>query len=155
MRVFVYKNLNQNCWSIKALSGPHKGRVVAHAQHIQMGDVKFSVSEAGRQNVIANRKKEVHAGAIGRLHAVGPDTTWRYDVDTSAVYVPLAPRTAEAVAFLYDAPVSYNPYAGPKFYRKDVNEYVDGASRVILTHGRKVFARGITPATEIHTEEAA
>ena len=49
MRVFVYFNLHRHCWSIKALEGPQRGRVVAHAQRVNLSGCHFKVSEAGRQ----------------------------------------------------------------------------------------------------------
>lgn len=65
MRVFVYFNLHRKCWSIKALEGPSKGRVIGHADYVDLACVEWKVSEAGRQRVIREKKKNVHAGAIG------------------------------------------------------------------------------------------
>lgn len=70
MRVFVYYNLRKHLWSIKALDGPSKGRVVAHADKVLVRDATFRVSEAGRQRVIRERRKNVHAGVVGHLEAM-------------------------------------------------------------------------------------
>lgn len=67
MRVFCYYNLHKSCFSIKALSGPNKGRVVKHLDLVYLKDVIFKVSEAGRQRVLATKRKNVHAGVIGEL----------------------------------------------------------------------------------------
>ena len=65
MKVFVYYNLHKKCFSIKALEGEKKGRVVAHREYLDIIGVNFKVSENGRQRVIKERRKNVHAGVIG------------------------------------------------------------------------------------------
>jgi len=65
MKVFVYFNLHRKLFSIKALEGDMKGRVIAHRQHVLLNDATFKVSEAGRQRVIRERRKNVHAGVSG------------------------------------------------------------------------------------------
>ena len=65
MRCFVYFNLHRKCFSIKALEGPDKGRVIAHSSGVLLFDCTFKVSEAGRQRVLRERKKNVHAGVVG------------------------------------------------------------------------------------------
>ncbi len=65
MKVFVYYNLHRKCWSVKALQGPSKGRVVAHTNNIVLSDCEFKVSESGRQRVLRDKKKNVHAGVVG------------------------------------------------------------------------------------------
>jgi hypothetical protein len=67
LRVFVYYNLHKHMWSVKALEGEHKGRVITHTRHLALMDCTFKVSEAGRQRVIRDRKKNVHAGIEGRM----------------------------------------------------------------------------------------
>jgi len=67
MKVFVYRNLHKKCWSVKALSGPHKGLVIAHLKELTLVDCIFRVSEAGRQRVIKTKRKNVHAGVVGYL----------------------------------------------------------------------------------------
>jgi hypothetical protein len=67
MRVFVYYNLHKKVWSIKALEGESKGRVIRHAATLMLTDCTFKVSEAGRQRVLRERRKNVHAGVVGQL----------------------------------------------------------------------------------------
>ena len=69
MRVFVYFNLHKRRWSLKAMDGPSKGRVVAHADKVLLRDCVFRVSEAGRQRVLQTKRKAVHAGVVGDLEA--------------------------------------------------------------------------------------
>jgi hypothetical protein len=50
---------------VKALEGERKGRVIAHMEVINLKDVSFKVSQAGRQRVLREKRKNVHAGVVG------------------------------------------------------------------------------------------
>ena len=65
MKVFVYYNLHKNLFSVKALEGEKKGLVIAHVKRISLEDVEFKVSQAGRQRVLREQRKNVHAGVKG------------------------------------------------------------------------------------------
>lgn len=67
MKVFVYFNLHKKLWSVKAMEGENKGRVVLHTKYITLVNVKPKVSEAGRQRVLRERSKNVHAGLVGEV----------------------------------------------------------------------------------------
>ena len=92
MKVFVYFNLHRKCFSIKALEGANKGRVVAHSDKVLLSDGTFKVSEAGRQRVLRERKKNVHAGVVGQ---------WLGSLDDEL--------TIERITTI-GRPVTYNPY---------------------------------------------
>lgn len=66
MKVFVYKNLHKGCFSVKAMEGLMKGRVVAHVDSIRLTDCQLKVSQAGRARVLRTRQKNVHAGVRGQ-----------------------------------------------------------------------------------------
>lgn len=85
MKVFVYKCLggpkaHRGTYSIKALNGPLKGRVIAHAEKVYLSDVEFKVNEAGRQRVLKTGHKNVHAGVVGELRAA--KALWTADAIT-------------------------------------------------------------------------
>lgn len=65
MKVFVYWNLHKKMWSVKALEGPDKGRVIDRVNEITLANVEGKVSEAGRQRVLREDRKNVHAGIVG------------------------------------------------------------------------------------------
>jgi hypothetical protein len=67
MKVFVYFNLHKRVFSVKALEGAEKGRVIGHRTSLALDSPTFKVSEAGRQRVIRERRKNVHAGVVGFL----------------------------------------------------------------------------------------
>ena len=67
MRVRVYYNLNRAVWSIKAMEGEFKGRVIGYADAVVLSNAHTVVSEAGRQRVLRERRKNVHAYIEGEL----------------------------------------------------------------------------------------
>lgn len=73
LRVFAYRNLHKGCWSLKAMSGPDKGRVVAHCQDVALAACELRVSEAGRRRVLREGRKNVHAGVVGYVLAAVPE----------------------------------------------------------------------------------
>ena len=88
IKIFVYQNLHKKMWSIK-----QTGLVVAHADSLFMREAKFTVSEVGRQRVIKEKKKNVHAGIVGYLAA-----------------------SIELKATHNHSSVGYNPYLAGVFY---------------------------------------
>ena len=73
-KVFVYMNKHATkankgvpIYSVKALSGPDKGRVIARSAHVLLSDVRPRVSQAGQRRVLREGKKNVHAGLVGNL----------------------------------------------------------------------------------------
>lgn len=115
MRVRVYYNLNRNVWSVQH-NIPGKGwRVRDHLTSLILEDVEFKVSEAGRQRVISQQRKNVHAFAIGDL--VSRD---------GSGYTGHLPRAA------------YNPYKAPYFVNTYTGKRVDYVAHAIFTADRKV-----------------
>lgn len=111
MKVRVYYNLHKNMLSVqsKVESG---WRVIAHEESVALRDVRFKVSEAGRQRVIKEKKKNVHAFIEGTM-VQGNE---RISADT---------------------PVSYNPYRGPFFYSEKGDIH---CSHSVIIFDKKVFA---------------
>ena len=109
MRVFVYWNLHKKLWSIKALEGPDKGRVIARSSSVILTDAHGQVSEAGRQRVLREDRKNVHAGIVGDLVAVDGDaqTRWRTATTTSP-YRARSPTTPAST------PASCTPTTSPR-----------------------------------------
>ena len=60
----VYRNLHNGLLSVR-----QRGLVVAHVYTIDLSDVTFKVNESGRQRVLREKKKNVHAFVCG--HVVG------------------------------------------------------------------------------------
>jgi len=100
MRVFVYFNLHKKCFSIKALEGDRKGLVIAHRDVVVLENCKFKVSEAGRQRVLREKRKNVHAGVTGE---------WTESVRDNADFEHLS---------IMGRQVTYNPYKYASFVIK-------------------------------------
>ncbi len=69
MRVRVYRNLRHG-WKARPLYSIvdlKTGRVIDRRHHVMLANVTFRVSEAGRQRVIKDQRKNVHAFVIGEL----------------------------------------------------------------------------------------
>lgn len=58
--VWVYRNLRKNCWSIM-----QNGLVINSKTTLCLKDVKFVVRPAGRARVLKEKRKNVHAFAVG------------------------------------------------------------------------------------------
>ena len=65
-RVYVYKNLHRNCYSVR-----QDGLVKMHTDSICLYDAQFRVGKKGRERVLETRVKNVHAGVSGYI-----DTDW-------------------------------------------------------------------------------
>lgn len=111
MKVFIYFNLHKRCFSVKALSGPQKGRVVAHTSAVVLADASFKVSAAGRARVLAEKRKNVHAGVVGTWHSA---------------YVGLEYAPADGVK------VIYNPYKYTSFVEQGNGNAVYNAPMVVM-----------------------
>jgi hypothetical protein len=61
-KVFIYKNLHKDCWSIK-----QDGLVKAHTTDLCLFDCSFRVNAKGRAKVLKERRKNVHAGISGYI----------------------------------------------------------------------------------------
>jgi hypothetical protein len=130
MRCFVYYNLHKLCRSVRALSGPQKGRVVLHADALQLENVVFKVSEAGRQRVLRECSRNVHAGMVGELvrwvsHGEAPGQEWQ--------------RMQQEALSLPATVIAYNPYRESTFVALPDRTPILESHRV-LAFGKRVFA---------------
>jgi hypothetical protein len=115
MKVFVYWNLHLCMWSVKALEGPNKGRVILRTDQIALEHVTGKVSEAGRQRVLREGRKNVHAGLVGNMRFEGVPSGWLKDC------------------------ITYNPYKYTSFVYENTGERFEGARYAYLTSNRNVF----------------
>ena len=104
MRVRVYFNLHQKLFSVM-----YRGRVIGHSEGLELKNCKFIVSEAGRQRVIREQKKNVHAFIEGDVECKNRETSLENF-----------------------EPVTYNPYRSSFFYNKQTNAPVKQAAQAVL-----------------------
>ena len=111
-KVFVYKNLHKDCWSIK-----QDGLVKAHTHDLEMWDCAFHVNAKGRAKVLEEKRKNVHAGVKGYIdnfHGVDP-------AELSTV-------------------VTYNPYKYDSFVDKTTEEPIYYSQFSKLSHNQVLAA---------------
>lgn len=90
MKVFVYCNLHKRCWSIQ---DQKTKRVILHTDRLTLTNAVFKVSEPGRQRVLRERRKNVHAGVVGEWDPTLPpaqtvgETAITYDPYKYATFV--------------------------------------------------------------------
>jgi hypothetical protein len=126
MRVRLYRNLkirDQRAWSIMAMEGPRKGKVLEIVDGAVLRRVTFTVSEPGRQRVIRERAKNVHAYVDGELEESFPLKSMR-------------PQAGGEGA---DVRITYDPYTMRSFVRTDCMKPVEHAS-VVFVSPAGVFA---------------
>jgi hypothetical protein len=108
MKVDVYKNLHLDLFSVKARQGKKRGRVISHEFSIVLEDVEFIVRESGRQKVIKEKRKNVHAFARGTV------------------------KKSQKINKNGLERISYNPYLYPYFYSCETHKPVYKAGIVLL-----------------------
>ena len=96
-KVKVYWNLHKDCFSVQ-----QKGLVVGHTEKIVLSDVEFRVGQAGRERVLKEQRKNVHAGIVGEWM----DYAWQ--------------RTGS----IWDE-ITYNPYKYETFVYKNDESVCD------------------------------
>ena len=65
MKVKVYYNLHKQCFSVVSLEKERYGKVIDHVKRISLCDATFKVSDKGRQRVLREQQKNVHAYIVG------------------------------------------------------------------------------------------
>lgn len=117
MKVFIYRNLNRKgiVYSLKAMDGEYKGKVLGYATYILVKDPKFVVSEKGRQRVLKERRKNVHAGVVGELVSVFEYTPRHLDL-SALTCQPCNWQHIHKAA----TPITYNPYRHSTFYMREL-----------------------------------
>jgi hypothetical protein len=112
--VMVYRNLTRGCWSIKSKK---TNRVIHHADVLHMRDCSFKVSQAGRERVVREQKKYVHAYVVGE-----------FDSFQGVILLDSWKR------------VRYNPYINTSFVWND-DTPIEKAEEVFFDFDGKVYAR--------------
>lgn len=120
-RVKVYRNITKGCYSIQ----DKKTRlVIAHAGSVYLKDAIFRVSEAGRQRVLREKRKNVHAFVEG----------WAVDD------LPYEDARVRGGTFDDNYRVRYNPYHNKQFV--DTKGRALKRAGVVLLTPKGVFAYG-------------
>ena len=74
-RVKVYYNLQKDCLSV---IDAETGLLYCHAHRVELHNAKFRVQLAGRNRVVKEKRKNVHAYIVGDCHDIGEVSKERY-----------------------------------------------------------------------------
>jgi hypothetical protein len=107
MRVAVYFNLHRNIFSIQSREKGDYGKVIAHKDSVVIKSPKFVVRQAGREKVLRDKTKNVHAFVVGYLVDAVATTNSSKDI-------------------------TYNPYKYSTFVVKDTEQPIEQAEYAVL-----------------------
>jgi hypothetical protein len=108
-RVQAYRNLNIRDHVAYSIRDAKTGLVIAHAPAVLLEDVQLRVQPAGRERVLREKRKAVHAYVVGGWHRRGGEVAGDW------------------------VPIRYNPYKFETFVRADDLSPVYEAEFVALT----------------------
>jgi len=74
-RVKVYYNLQKDCLSVVDTS---TGKLYCHSHRVELKDARFHVNENGRQRVVREKRKNVHAYVVGTWVNEGNVSKWNW-----------------------------------------------------------------------------
>lgn len=121
MKVDVYRNLQDDCLSVRSREAEDYGTVVSYEQKVHVRDVQFVVQQAGQKKARETSRKNVHAFVRG---------VWD-----------------EGQKVLYGEPVTYDPFEYEHFVHVESELPVSSASRTAVTT-EGVYATGLEFLTE-------
>ena len=95
--VEVYRNLHKKCWSVR-----QRGKVKLHTDYICLQNAEFKVSQKGRERVLREQRKNVHAFIKGFIIDAAEINKWEDAMESYGQDVEWTD-------------VSYNPYKYSSF----------------------------------------
>ena len=117
MKIDTYRNLNDECISVRSREPEDYGTVVHHAECITVEDVEFVVQESGQKKCRESERKNVHALVRGE---------WN---DSRRVIAGIE--------------ITYNPFEYDHFVEESSGRAVEAADVALVTK-RGVFANDVT-----------
>lgn len=117
----VYYNLHLKTYSVLGWDADKNGwRLKEYADNLVLLDVEFKVSESGRQRVIKEKRKNVHAFAIAK-HV--------YPIPSHRVTALMDKRTYRSA--------TYNPYLYDSFVDVETKQRIKNSRSAVL-HNKKI-----------------
>lgn len=123
-KYFVYFNLHKHVFSCKNRKTGLVNRDY-YSTALKLSNCEFKVSEAGRQRVLKEKRKNVHAGVVGNVVAI--------DITIEDLDNPLNELTQ----------LTYNPYKYDSFVVKETEQPVKSAEIVYLLN-KRIYAKNVT-----------
>jgi len=116
MKVDVYRNVSDDCLSVRSREQEDYGVVVSHQQKTHLRDVEFVVQESGRKKFCESGRRRAHAFVRG---------IWD-----------------ETVRVIAGEKVTYNPFEYEHFVHEQSGRAVAEAERTAVTTN-SVYATGL------------
>ena len=136
-RVKVYYNLQKDCLSV---IDAQTGLLYCHAHRVELHNAKFRVQLAGRNRVVKEKRKNVHAYIVGNCHDIGEVSKERhrlvrgkvesYDIcqcEGTMWCEECVPESAEQFRH-----ATYNPYKYDTFVDDVSGESLFKSERVVI-----------------------
>ncbi len=120
MKVRVYFNLHKRRFSV-LVKKARGWRIMMHTDYINLVNADFKVSEAGRQRVIREKRKNVHAFVEGFMASKADLSS---TLQMHAIY---------GMPVVMDA-VSYNPYKAETFMQGETPIHAAKLVTLTVTH---------------------
>lgn len=130
MIVDVYFNIRRGIWSVR-----RAGKVVGHCKTLILRNAKFMVSEAGRQRVLREQCKNIHAWVRGELIEVSdPSLAEQLGIPSLEEQLEIGFPARRPQGDDGGCYVRYNPYLYRTFVDQD-DLPVHHATEVLMSHG--------------------
>lgn len=110
-KYYLYRNLHSKTFSLQ-----FKGLVIERPLFVIMEKVEFKVSVKGRQRVLEEKRKNVHAKVIAENYSI-------------VEYIDVKDKKE----------IYYNPYLTPNFIDKETGKPIYFANKVYCVDGSKIF----------------
>lgn len=107
-KVRVYRNLNKKCWTVKAKDATGAWKVLRYTNYLDLKDCAFVVKERGRQRVLRDGVKNVHAWIEGEVTTIH----WCKVVSK----------------------INYDPIQSPHFVRNSDGEHLERADLLLFVY---------------------
>jgi len=115
--VKIYRNLRDKCFSVL-----FRGKVIEHCDAFMLHNCEFKVSQSGRQRVLKEKRKNVHAFVVGNRVPLNKHS--------SRLRVPLTSKVKRAM---------YNPYKFNSFVDFYTLQPIYRAQFVVGTNGCDIY----------------
>lgn len=134
IKVFIYRNLNRSghMYSIKSLEGISKGKVIGYAPRMVVENAQLVVSQAGRERVLKQKRKNVHAGVVGDLVMV---SGWITRMHNSKAEFKYCNEEEFIKTFPVGTTITYNPYLYRTFVLTNTEQPIHKATKVTFCNG--------------------
>jgi hypothetical protein len=135
-QVEVYRNLHKDCWSVR----DSKTRlVISHVDYIHLQNATLVVRPAGREKVLREKRKNVHAFIKGTVAACPKNSGQMNCRYIESFEMPRSPVLSVSCPNTDAKQITYNPYRNESFVLQPTGKPITHADHVYLNNQGKAF----------------